>query len=570
MESVRVEPSPENVRIDWAEPIPLRDGVHLNATVYVPRPHVAAHPVIFLMTPYVGQTYHDFAMYFAAHGYAFVAVDVRGRGNSEGTFRPFIQEAQDGCDVVQWLAGQHYCNGQVAMWGGSYSGCAQWSIAKERPNNLATVVPVASVYPGVDFPCRRNVFRSYVMQWLNFVSGRTLQDKIFAERTFWARQFKVWFESGASFEALDAALGQRSAIFQEWLAHPQQDSYWDRYNPTAEQYAQISIPVLTITGIYDGDQPGALLHYREHLRNNAAARHYLVIGPWDHAGTRVPKEEFGGLRFGPASLVDLPRLHLEWYRWTMQAGPRPDFLQKNVAYYVTGAERWRYADSLDAATAGWLELHLSSTSNPTDVFRSGSLSREPVWRSEPDQYVYDPRDTRFAALESTVDPTNMADGRMVHALIGRQLVYHSEPFDRDTEITGFFRLSAWLSIDQLDTDIRAWIYEVALDGSSIQLTSDWIRARFRDSLREAQLVRTTVPLLYVFDHFAFVSRRIATGHRLRLIIGPINSIYWQRNHNAGGVVAKETVEDARPVTVRLFHDADHPSALHVPLGQLET
>jgi uncharacterized protein len=568
--SVQVEPSPQDVSVDWAVSIALRDGVHLNAAVYVPRRQAVAHPAIFLMTPYVAQTYHDFAMYFAANGYTFVVVDVRGRGNSEGVFRPFVQEAQDGCDVVRWLTAQPYCNGQVAMWGGSYSGCAQWSVAKERPSGLATVVPVASVYPGVDFPCRGNVFRPYVMQWLNFVSGRTLQDKIFAARTFWAGQFRAQFESGASFATLDVALGQNSAIFQEWLAHPQRDAYWDGYNPTAAQYAEITIPILTITGMYDGDQPGALLHHQEHLRNNPAARHYLVIGPWDHAGTRAPKAEFGGLKFGPASLVDLPRLHLEWYRWTMQGGARPNFLQNNVAYYVTGAERWRYADNLDAATSGWVELRLASTTNPVDVFRSGSLSRESLQDSEPDQYVYDPRDSDFAALESTVDPADMTDARMVHALVGKQLLYHSEPFDCDTEITGFFRLSAWLSIDQLDTDIRAWIYEVGLDGSSTQLTSDWIRARYRKSLREAQLVRTTDPLHYMFDHFAFVSRRIAAGHRLRLVIGPINSIYWQRNHNAGGMVSNETIEDARTVTVRLFHDADHRSVLHVPLGQPET
>jgi uncharacterized protein len=566
----QVDPLPENVRIDWAVPIPLRDGVNLNATLYIPRRHTVAHPSILLMTPYIGQSYHDFAMYFAAQGYVFVVVDVRGRGNSQGVFQPFLQEAQDGCDVVQWLARQPHCNGQVAMWGGSYSGCAQWSVAKERPSHLATVVPVASVYPGVDFPFRRNIFRPYVMQWLNFVLGRTLQEKLFADQPFWARQFKVWFESGASFAALDTALGQRSGIFREWLAHPQCDSYWDGHNPTAEQYAQITVPVLTITGIYDGDQPGALLHYREHLRNNPTARHYLIIGPWDHPGTRVPKAECAGLNFGPESLVDLRRLHLEWYRWTMQAGPRPYFLQNNVAYYVTGADRWRYADNLDAATAGWLKLHLGSTGNPVDVFRSGSLGRESVQGSEPDQYVHDPRDTRFAALESTVDPANMADARMVHALIGRQLVYHSEPFACDTEVTGFFRLAAWLSIDRSDTDIRVWIYEVALDGSSMQLTSDWIRARYRNSLREAEPICTTKPLHYLFNHFPFVARRIAAGHRLRLVIGPIHSIYWQKNYNAGGVVANETIEDAQVVTVRLFHDAEYRSVLHVPLGQRET
>ncbi len=120
---------------------------------------------------------------------------------------------------------------------------------------------------------------------------------------------------------------------------------------------------MTITGSYDGDQPGALTHYREYMKNASAegrARHYLIIGPWDHAATRTPRAEIGGLKFAPASLVDLPQLHLDWYAWTMQGGPKPQFLQKAVAYYVMGAERWRYADTLEAVTAKSLPYYLDS------------------------------------------------------------------------------------------------------------------------------------------------------------------------------------------------------------------
>ena len=65
----------------------------------------------------------------------------------------------------------------------------------------------------------------------------------------------------------------------------------------------------------------------------------------------------------------------------------------------------------------------------------------------------------------------------------------------------------------------------------------------------------------------FVSRRIAKGNRLRLVVGPIASMYWQKNYNSGGTVSEESMADARAVTVKLFHDSAHPSALHVPYGQ---
>jgi uncharacterized protein len=562
-----------DVELQPGVPVTLRDGVTLQATLYLPGGLASAVPALCTLTPYVAQTHHEQGVYFARHGYPFLVVDVRGRGNSDGDFRPNLQEVDDSYDVVEWLQRQRYCNGKVAMWGGSYMGYAQWAAVKQQPPHLATIVPVAAPCIGTDFPIRRNVSAPYVMQWLTLVAGRALQDRLFADQSFWVERFRQWFERGVPFAELDTFLGTPSASFQEWVAHPYQDDYWDGYNPTAGEYARVSIPVLTITGAYDADQLGALAHYRAHVKHcseAARARHYLVIGPWDHAGTRAPKADFLGVKAGPASLVDLPRLHLEWYAWTMRGGQKPQFLQKNVAYYVMGAEEWRYADTLDAVTARMQTLYLHSSCNPTDVLRSGLLSEAMPRSAQPDEYVYDPRDISLAELESQVDPENRADQRMIYAAGGRHLVYHSEPFALDTEITGFFKLSLWLSIDQADTDFRALVYEVAIDGSALQLSSDWLRARHRQNFRAERLIDTQAPLRYDFEHFTFISRRICKGYRLRLVIGPINSLYSQKNYNSGGVVSRESMRDARAVTVRLLHDATHPSALYVPLGQPDT
>src|ERR1700722_14339633 len=323
---------PDAAKVDfhWDQKIPLRDGVRLSATVYTPRNQKAPAPCLFTLTPYIGQSYHDRGVYFAAHGVPFLTVDVRGRGNSEGQYDPLLQEEHAGYDVVEWLAKQPYCNGKVTMWGGAYAGYDQWATAKEFPPHLATIAPVASPYAGVDFPMSDGLFYTYDLQWLLFVSGHTSQDHIFGDDPFWVAKFRQWFESGSAFTQLDAVVGSKSPIFQEWVAHPQGDAYWDRYNPTAAQYSKLSIPILTITGSHDGDQPGALRHYGEYMKNaspEARARHYLVIGPWDHAGTRTPNAHVGGLPFGPASLVDLPKLHLDWYQWTLQGGPKPEFLK---------------------------------------------------------------------------------------------------------------------------------------------------------------------------------------------------------------------------------------------------
>jgi putative CocE/NonD family hydrolase len=558
----------DRVQLTWGVKIPMRDGVRLDATVYNPRDQKAPTPCIFTLTPYIAQSYHARGIYFASHGLSFLTVDVRGRGNSQGEFRPFLQEAHDGYDVVEWLAKQPYCNGKVSMWGGSYAGYDQWVTAKEFPPHLATIIPAASPYAGVDFPMSGGVFSPYDMQWLTFTGGRASQQMVFADSTYWAANYRRWFKSGKPFASLDTLLGSPSPIFQDWVSHPHPDAYWDTYNPTAEQYGKLAIPILTITGSHDDDQPGALTHYREYMKQASPAgraRHYLIIGPWDHAGTRTPSTQFGGLTFGPATLLDLQKLHLEWYAWTMQDGPKPAFLRKPVAYYVMYADKWRYADTLEAVTGSTRALHLDSAANANDVLSSGTLTVESA-RGPADHYLYDPRDVSTADLEATVDPESLVDQRMTYALRGKQLVYHTAPFDKDTEISGVFRLSAWMAIDQPDTDFGVIITEIREDGTSIELTSENLRARYRESAREPKLISTRGPLRYDFDHFTFVSQEVKKGSRLRLIIGPINSIYREKNYNSGGAVQSESMADARPVTVTLYHDQEHPSTLYVPLG----
>jgi uncharacterized protein len=561
------------VAFQWGVKIPLRDGVKLNATVYRPEQQKDPLPCIFTLTPYISASYHDRGMYFAGHGYVFLTVDVRGRGNSEGEFTPMLQEAKDGHDVVEWLAQQSWCNGKVTMWGGSYAGYDQWATAKELPPHLTTIVPVASPYAGVDFPRRNNIAYPYDVQWLTFTSGRALQEKIFGDSAFWAAKFKELYEQHRAFRDVDSIVGNPSPIFQGWIAHPMLDAYWDAYNPSAEQYARIDLPILTVTGQYDGDQPGALTHYREHMAHasaHAKAQHYLVIGPWDHPGTRTPKADVGGLTFGKASLLDMNKLHKDWYDWTLKSGPKPEFLRDQVAYYVlgSGAEEWRYAPTLDAVTAEARPLYLTSfDGRANDLFAGGTLAPEkPRGRMQPDRYAYDPLDTSSAKVDEVEVPNMLTDQRWVMQQSGKYLIYHSAAFEKDLDIAGFFRLSAWIALDQPDTDFHVMVFEIQPDGTDVFLSDDMMRARYRESPRQARLVPKGSIERYDFQRFTFAARRVRAGSRLRLIVAPMNSLYSEKNYNTGGVVADETGKDARTVNVTLYHDAQHPSALYVPIA----
>lgn len=567
-----------NYAIRWGVKIPLRDHVELNATIYLPTMSGAAPtPVIFTLTPYQSDTYHARASYFAAHGYAFALVDVRGRGNSAGEFEPFVNEDRDGHDVVEWLAQQPFCNGKVTMWGGSYAGFDQWATAKELPPHLATIVPVAAAHPGLDFPFPNNVGQTYPIRWMTLTSGRTGQQNLFADSTFWQTKFLEAYRQNLPFKSLDAFVGNPTPNFQRIVQHPVPDAYYDAMTPTAEQFRKIGLPILTITGQYDGDELGAMSFYRDHLTNASAearARHFLVIGPWDHAGTRTPTDDVGGVKFGPDSLLDVNDLHVKWYDWTLKGGAQPEFLKKRVAYYVlapgnSGANgEWRYADTLEGTFAGSRTFFLNSKDgNANGVFSSGVLTEAPPTAGA-DRYVYDPLDLQRGELEGTEEraKTQLLDQRFALSIHDDGLVYHSDPLPSETALIGCPEVSLWLAIDTPDTDLTADFYEVLEDGTSISLWSDACRLRYRESPREQKLVKAGEVVRCDFKPGLFVARRLAKGSRLRLVITSPNSIFFQKNYNSGGVVAEESAKDAKTAHVTVYHDATHASALKLPLA----
>ncbi len=556
------------IALRWGVAVPTRDGVKLNATLYLPSGKPGPTPVVFTLTPYISDTYHERAAYFARHGLAFALVDARGRGNSGGDFEPFAHEARDGHDVVEWLARQPWCNGKVAMWGGSYAGFDQWATLKEFPPHLATIVPAAAAHPGVDFPAFQNIPAPYLVQWLTLTSGRTPNAKLFGDQAFWIASFRQRYVQHRPFAELDAICGNPSPHFQRWLRHPEPDAYFDAMAPTPADYARMNLPILTITGHYDDDQAGAMTYYERHMQYGSApgkARHYLLVGPWDHAGTRTPAREVGGLTFGKASMVDLNALHKQWYDWTMQGGLRPKFLKRRVAYYVAGAEHWQYADSLEAIGAQPTALYLHSDGRANDAFRSGDLRAEPPGREPADAYVYDPLDLRPAEQEREELKKPLTDQRSALHRYGNGVVYHGTSLPAAVQLVGRLKLTVWITLDVPDTDFQADVYEIQADGTSILLASDLKRARYRESLRQAKPVPAGVPVRYEFASFNWIARRLAKDSRLRLVVACPNTIYLQKNYNSGGVVAHETAKDARTAHVRVLHDAAHPSTLEVPI-----
>ena len=143
--------------------------------------------------------------------------------------------------------------------------------------------------------------------------------------------------------------------------------------------------------------------------------------------------------------------------------------------------------------------------------------------------------------------------------------FHSEPFANDTEVAGQMRLKLIVQADAPDFDLWAQVLMILPDGSSVKLGEDVRRARFRNSVFKAELLKPNEIVEIPFE-FSWMARRIPAGARLRLTIAPLNSPNYQKNYNTGGRIGYERIEDARIAHIKIFHDAQRTSSLTLPLA----
>jgi putative CocE/NonD family hydrolase len=544
--------------------VPLRDGTVLRGFRY--DADGGPGPVILAMTPYGADQFHPRALEFTRRGFVCVALDLRGCGDSDGSFVPFETDGRDGYDTVEWLAGQDWCNGKVVMWGGSYDGFVQWAVAAEAPPHLAAIAPVAAVCPGIDFPMQRNIWSPFIVRWLSLTTiGRRVNQTLFGDEQYWRDIALQHVQRGAAYRTLDrTAAGQKIPVFQEWLDHPEIDDYWDARVPSESQYANIQIPVLTITGHYDDDQVGALHYYRHHLGSSSARdRHLLLIGPWDHSGTRTPRSSFGGLTFADQSVIDLVDLHSQWYDWVLDRGPRPTFLAEPVTYYEAGTEQWRSAGSIDELDTEPLRLYLNSDGRPADALdRSGLLSDSLSATPSVASMLSDPDSASLPGRDEPAPDSPYAGAQSLEQIDGDGLIYLTTPLRTDLQITGRCKLICQLEADVPDFDLEARLYLLTED-SAILLASDWVRARYASSLRQAAKWPIGSIEQIEWSTFPWFSRRVAAGHRLAVVIRPPDRAQ-ELNRQSGEGVADETAHDTRKGTIRLHQSAVAQSYLELP------
>lgn len=570
--------------IQMSRMIPMRDGVELEAWLTRPSNLKAGAPAILTLTQYdIDGSRRGEPPYFAQAGFVFVQAYVRGRGRSGGVKSDNLglQVGRDGYDLVEWIAKQPWSNGQVLMFGGSFVGMTQWHTAAQLPPHLAGIAPYVPIYPGWDVPNTNGIPQSWTAVILGYTSGRALNPGFIADARYWSGKFLEHYAARRPFGDLDAAVGiaaddwwmadeqgEKVPMMRMWLDHVGDEAFNLAAEPRPEDYARMNFPVLTATGFFDDDQPGALRYYRNHIAHApaaAVAKHYLLIGPWDHGGTQAPSREINGLSIPQAAVLDMQKLHADWYHWALGRGALPALFRDHVAYFMAGADEWRYAATLAGASSGrQLLLYLAERrGTPADLYHSGELTAVVPGAQPPALLVSDPAELPELEMAQAAADENLTS--QFRGLQKRALVFHSAPLAQEVEMAGHLRLVLECAADTPDFDLWAQVLLVRADGTAVQLGQDVRRARFRNSPFRQELVKPGELLEIPFE-FNWAAWRLPAGARLRLILAPLNSPNYQKNYNTGGRIGYERPEDARIAHIRIFHDRRHPSRLVLPLA----
>jgi len=580
---------PTQIAVERNVAVPMRDGIQLCADVYR-LDETAPVPAILVRLPYdkdeLLQQWNAIHPIRAAEaGYAVVFQDTRGRFRSDGEFEPYLHEAADGYDSVEWAARQPWCSGRVGMTGASYFGAAQWLAAMAQPPHLRAIVPSitgSELYEGWTY--QGGSFQlGFMLFWTLVLAADTTQRLVKAGQAgadeaarLLATQDRIQelyrFRPLNELPALRTGAAARGGRhYFEWLAHPADDAFWQNV-AVNRHYPQVHVPAFNVGGWYDIFLGGTLENYTrmrvEGGTPQARAGQRLLIGPWAHGNY---SGEYADRSFGAASSfdsIDIHMLKLRYFDHTLKGLDNGVEEEPPVRIFVMGEDRWRSEADWPLPDTRYVPWYIHSEGQAGA--RGGTLSENPPTEEPPDVYVYDPRQPVPTLGGQTLLPgmylSLNAGPRDQRAAEARPdvLAYTSETLAEPVEVTGPIAFNLWAASSAPDTDFVVRLCDVHPDGASLILVEGILRTRFRDGFEHPSLVVPGQVLQYRINLLA-TSNLFLAGHRIRV---DITSSSWPRfdpNPNTGHAIGTDGPDDLVPALQTILHDADHPSHVVLPL-----
>lgn len=567
--------------------VPMRDGVKLAADVWIPDGAGPA-PVVLVRTPYSKDDPALFApnmmadpLSLVAAGYVVVVQDCRGTFRSAGEFTGVFPEALDGADTIAWIARQPWCDGNIGTRGSSYLGMAQWSLAAQAPEQLKAIAPSvtsADYYEAFYSPGGALSLRllwTFCIFMAMGSAGRAVSVGESGPENL-TRFVDMLIDSHGHPDTMpygtQPLLEQQLPWWSEVVAHPDRDDYW-RDHSAAERFGDVRTPALHIGGWFDFFLGHTVRSFTELQRAGATAEartgQRLIIGPWDHGSyTGVYQERQFGPSANPVS-AEINARYVEFYdRWLRG---RADALKGTapVRIFVMGIDEWRDEQAWPLPDTEYVQYYLDSSGRAHTADGDGTLSPEPAAREVADVYLYDPKQPvatlggRVGPVPFAPDEAGPADQRPVEQ---RQdvLCFSTPVLQEPIEVTGHVTLVLHVASSAHDTDFTGKLVDVYPDGRALYLTDGILRARYRNSLSEPELLEPDKTYEITLD-LSVTSNVFLPGHRIRLEVSSSNFPRYDRNTNTGGVISQDTEDEAVVAVNRVLHGPDHPSRLILPI-----
>jgi putative CocE/NonD family hydrolase len=543
------------VKIDFNQRVRMHDGVELSADVY--RPESAGQfPVILSRTPYNknGGSTLAIARYFVPRGYVFVAMDVRGRGDSDGEFVPYRNDGRDGYDVIEWCAKQQWSTGKIGTIGGSYNGRIQWLTAVEQPPHLTTMIAMVTPSdPFFEWPTGLPLPMD--ISWYHFTAGRVSQNM---DAVDWSK-----IHRHLPMKTMDEAAGRPNRYWKELFEHTRLDDWWEplRYQ---NKFDRVKVPVLHISGWYDDEQIGTPFNFSMMTTNAATPElrrsQKLLMGPWPHAINSTSK--LGDVDFGPTAIIDLNGYWLRWFDYWLKGIDNGIMREPSARIFVMGENRWVDENEWPLTRTEWVKYYLHSRGRANSLFGDGSLSTSLPDNEPFDSYTNDPsRPVPFITAPSFAQIGSTDDYRAVERR-DDVLVYTTAPLTEDVQICGPIGARLYAASSARDTDFMMKLLDVWPDGYAQRLIDGMVRARFRSSMFIPTLIEPGRVYEYSINLWN-TCQMFKRGHSIRVEVASTAFPKYDRNPNTGEALGTATrLETAQQ---KIYHDRERASYILLPI-----
>lgn len=529
--------------------IAMRDGVNLATDVYLPSNLKEGEkiPTILVRTPYGRKIYAEPELRFVFRGYGLVVQDCRGRGDSEGQWVPNVNEIEDGSDTLDWIAKQSWSNGRVGMIGGSYGGFVQWAAAASGNSHLKAIVSqVTAGSPFIDNPRKGGAFMSGILAWCLLVSERHA-DPLAMARNDWDEVINYRPVK----DIPEKALGKKIPFWDEWVKHPNNDEFWQRANWSLHG-EKINVPSLLVSGWYDDDGQGTSEAWdmmKKYNRKDVK----LILGPWYHKANTT--RDINNISFGDNAIsYDMDIKYLKWFDRYLKGIDNGIDREPKVDYYLVGENKWVQDNKWPPKDAKLKSIYLRE---------NNKLSfEEPKGKEDPDEYIFNPDDPTPHLIDISENELNVPENYKEVEKRSDIVLYTSESLKDDLVIAGDIYANLYAASSGKDTDWVVRITDVDEEGNSIRVADGILRARFRNSFEEPELLTPGKVEKYRIrlTRSGYVFKK---GHKIRVQItsGARNLAFPNCNTGEDPTIATEFIS----VKQSIYHDNDYPSNVELPI-----